>query len=264
MFERFSKLLGELQLHGKHYDKKEVNLKFLLTLPTHLESRVMAIRDGRNLNNVSLETLYGVLKSYELEYFQKRAIQCGLKNKMANMSNALIAHDPRISQQGEPSHAFQQIQPPTLKIEEVEDEDDKVIVELEDDDEDEFYTLEEMENMDNPAMDFMATNFKIFKFKKNKAFRAQGQYSKFNRTGSNKDTGGNSGGGYKSGMVDRSKFKCFNYGELGHFVGESKGQSNSEEETKSLAVKARKVKEEHMLLKARAGKKLMKKRMSRW
>ncbi|KAL1815668.1 hypothetical protein ACET3Z_018242 [Daucus carota] len=51
-----------------------------------------------------------------------------------------------------------------------------------------------MENMDNPAMDFMATNFKIFKFKKNKAFRAQGQYSKFNRTGSNKDTGGNSGG----------------------------------------------------------------------
>ena len=58
------------------------------------------------------------------------------------MSNVLIAHDPRISQQGVPSHAFQQIQPPTLNIEEVEDEDDKVIVELEDDDEDEFYTLE--------------------------------------------------------------------------------------------------------------------------
>jgi len=73
MFERFSKLLGELQLHGKPYDKKEVNLKFLLTLPNHLESRVTAIREGRNLNNVSRETLYGVLKSYELEYFQKRA-----------------------------------------------------------------------------------------------------------------------------------------------------------------------------------------------
>ncbi|WOG95120.1 hypothetical protein DCAR_0414422 [Daucus carota subsp. sativus] len=55
---------------------------------------------------------------------------------MANMSNALIAHDPRISQQDEPSDVFQQTQPPTLKIEEVEDEDDKVIVELEDDDED--------------------------------------------------------------------------------------------------------------------------------
>ena len=44
MFERFRKLLGELQLHGKFYDKKEVNLKLLLTLPNHLESRVTAIR----------------------------------------------------------------------------------------------------------------------------------------------------------------------------------------------------------------------------
>ena len=61
MFERFSKLLGELQLHGKHYDKKEVNLKFLLTLPHHLESRVTTIREGSNINNVSLEILYGVL-----------------------------------------------------------------------------------------------------------------------------------------------------------------------------------------------------------
>ena len=39
---------------------------------------------------------------------------------------------------------------------------------------------------------------------------------------SSKDTGGNFGGGYKSGMVDRSNFKCFNCGELGHFAGECK------------------------------------------
>ena len=40
--------------------------------------------------------------------------------------------------------------------------------------------------------------------------------------------------------------------------------SNSKQETKNLVVKARKVKEEHILLKARAGKKLMKKRVSKW
>ena len=184
---------------------------------------------------------------------------------MANMTNALISLDPKISQQGESSHVFHQIQPPTLKIEEVEDEDDRVVVALEDDDDDdEFYTLEEMESMDNPAMAFMARKFKNFKFKKKKPFRTQGQYSRFNKTGSRKDTNKNSGGGYKYGLVDRSKFKCFNCGELGHFAGECKNQSNSREETKSLAVKERKVKEEHMLLKARAGKKLMKKRVSRW
>ena len=71
-------------------------------------------------------------------------------------------------------------------------------------------------------MAFMARKFKNFKLKKNKPFRAQGQYSRFNKTGSSKDTGGNYDGGYKSGMVDRSKFKCFNCGELGHFAGECK------------------------------------------
>ena len=73
-FERFNKLLAELQIHGKFYEKKKVNVKFLLTLPEHLENRATAIREGRNLKNISLDTLYGVLKSYELELFQKRAI----------------------------------------------------------------------------------------------------------------------------------------------------------------------------------------------
>ena len=96
----------------------------------------------------------------------------------------------------------------------MEDEDDKVVLE----EEDEYCTLEEMKSMDNPAMEFMARKFKNLKFNKNKPFTSQGQYSRFHRTGSSKDAGENSGGGYKSGMVDRSKFKCFNCGELGHFA----------------------------------------------
>ncbi|WOG82403.1 hypothetical protein DCAR_0101567 [Daucus carota subsp. sativus] len=107
-------------------------------------------------------------------------------------------------------------QPPTLNIEDVEDEDDIVVLELED----EYCTHEEMVSMDNPAMAFMERKFKNLKFKKTKPFKSQGQYSRFNKIGSSKDVGGNSGGGYKSGMVDISKFKCFNCGELGHFAGE--------------------------------------------
>ncbi|KAK1365736.1 hypothetical protein POM88_041297 [Heracleum sosnowskyi] len=97
MFERFSKLLPELQIHGKYYDRKELNVKFLLTLPDHLEHKTTAIREGRDLKNITFETLYGILKSYELELFQKRAIQSGTRNKMANMSSALVAHVPRIT-----------------------------------------------------------------------------------------------------------------------------------------------------------------------
>lgn len=112
MFERFSKLIAELQIHGKFYDRKEINIKFLLTLPEHLEHKVTTIREGRNLNEVSLETLYGVLKSYELELFQKRAIQTGTKGKVANMSGALVAHEPQVACPSEPSQSSPRTQVP--------------------------------------------------------------------------------------------------------------------------------------------------------
>ncbi|KAL8092201.1 hypothetical protein AgCh_034479 [Apium graveolens] len=42
--ERFNKLINDLQLHDKYYEAEEVNLKFLLTLPDHLEQKISAIR----------------------------------------------------------------------------------------------------------------------------------------------------------------------------------------------------------------------------
>ena len=90
VFERFNKIINDLQLHGKFYDKKEINLKFFFTLPDHLEHKVSAIREGRDMSKATFETLYGVLKIYELELFQKRAIQIGNRGNMVNTLNALV------------------------------------------------------------------------------------------------------------------------------------------------------------------------------
>lgn len=61
MFERFSKLMSEFQIHGKLYEKKDINMKFLLTLPEHLEHGITTLGDGRDMKIVSLEILYDVL-----------------------------------------------------------------------------------------------------------------------------------------------------------------------------------------------------------
>ena len=72
VFERYNKLINKLNLQGKFYTQKEINIKFLLTLPTHLEHRITAIRESRDMNEVSLERLYGVLKTYKLEQISRR------------------------------------------------------------------------------------------------------------------------------------------------------------------------------------------------
>ncbi|KAK1382655.1 hypothetical protein POM88_020390 [Heracleum sosnowskyi] len=161
--------MTELQIHGKYYDRKELNVKFLLTLPEHLEHKVTAIREGRNLNNISLETLYGVLKSYELEFFQKRAILAGSRGKMANMSGALVAHVPRITQPSEEAQITQPASVPSLKIEEVVDDEEKVVLQITNVEDEDFYSLEEMEKMDNPTMAYMAKKFKKHKIQKKQA-----------------------------------------------------------------------------------------------
>ena len=70
VFKRYNKLINKMNLQGKFYTQKEINIKFLLTLPTYLEHRITAIRESRDMNKVSLEKLYGVLKTYELEHIQ--------------------------------------------------------------------------------------------------------------------------------------------------------------------------------------------------
>ena len=37
--------MNELQLHDKYYETKELNLKFLITIYDHLESKISAIRE---------------------------------------------------------------------------------------------------------------------------------------------------------------------------------------------------------------------------
>ena len=232
VFERFNKLINDLQLHDKFYDVEEVNLKFLLTLPDHLEQKISAIREGRDLSRITLEVLYGVLKTYELEMIQKKSLRAG-QGYVMDGSSALIVND------GQTSNDEQRSQTPEISTSEkrVNDTKEQVILEL--DEEDEFYTLDELDELDK-SMAYLARKFSNIRVKKPRFFKSKGQF--FNKDSSWKGKGKytpDSKTGYKTGYVDRSNIWCFNCDELGHFATECRKPKKAKKDKAYLELEAK-------------------------
>ncbi|XP_063948045.1 uncharacterized protein LOC135152143 [Daucus carota subsp. sativus] len=208
VFIRLNNPINNLNLNGKYYDKKEVNTKFLLTLPEHLEHRITAIRESRDLNEISVEKPYGVLKTYELEQVQTKQ-RYGWGKTLSN-SRALVVESPTPEENKDvvaPSKTTQEFVVPEMGQTASFSGDE------------EFYTMEELEQLEDQSLSLFAKKFGNMRFRKHPSYKYKHTASKFQKGGYSSST---SKGGYKTRMVDRSKFKCFNYAEPGHFATECK------------------------------------------
>ena len=74
-----------------------------------------------------------------------------------------------------------------------------------------YYAMEELQQLKDPTMANLAEMFSNIRFRRKHGFKGTGSSSRGQRSGSS------SGSGYKTGMVDRSRFRCFNCDEIGHF-----------------------------------------------
>ncbi|KAL8115359.1 hypothetical protein AgCh_022007 [Apium graveolens] len=90
---RFNNLINDLLLHDIYYEAEEVNLKFLPTLPDHLEQKISAIREGRDLSRITLEVLYGILKTYELEMIQRKSLRVGQEHVVDGLSALIVSEN---------------------------------------------------------------------------------------------------------------------------------------------------------------------------
>ncbi|KAL8114672.1 hypothetical protein AgCh_021511 [Apium graveolens] len=231
VFERFNKLINDLQLHDKYYEAKEVNLKFLLTLPDHLELKISAIREGRDLSKITLEVLYGILKIYELEMIQRKSLRAGQGHVMDG-SSALIVNEGQTSNDEPRSQTLV-----ASTSEEINnDSQEQVILELE---EDEFYTLDELDELDQ-SMAYLGRKFSNIRVKKPRFFNGKGQ--SFNKDNSWKGKGkytSDSKNGYKIRSVDRSKIRCYYCDELGHFATECRKPKKVKKDKAYLELEAK-------------------------
>ena len=70
-YERFNILLNSLRAYGKIYPNKDLTIKFMRALPSKWDAKTTAIRESKNLNEMTVQQLYGNLLTYELELTQR-------------------------------------------------------------------------------------------------------------------------------------------------------------------------------------------------
>ena len=73
VYDRFLSLLNELSMVGKVYDFEDSNTKFLRALSEDWDTRTSIIRHQYDLNEISLDEIYGMLKTHDMELQQRKS-----------------------------------------------------------------------------------------------------------------------------------------------------------------------------------------------
>ena len=74
VFKRLNKIINELSIYGKRYPQKEIKRKFMLTFPHNLDNKANSVRERLDFKTMSLDKLYGKMKTHEMEQEQRNII----------------------------------------------------------------------------------------------------------------------------------------------------------------------------------------------
>ncbi|GKC05436.1 hypothetical protein Tco_0997046 [Tanacetum coccineum] len=66
-YDRFQKLISQLEIHGEVISQEDANLKLLRSLPSAWNNIALIMRNKANLDELSMDDLYNNLKVYEAE-----------------------------------------------------------------------------------------------------------------------------------------------------------------------------------------------------
>ena len=194
---RFLHLLNELSLVGKVYDYEDSNTKFLRALSEDWDTQTSIIRHQYDLNEISLDKIYGMLKTHDMELQQRKGRKSkknkGVALKVDSRSSGSMKGKGKTSYPDESSNP-----------------DDDSESNTDDSNTDESSSDEDIKEM----MAMLVKGFKRLKYRKQK--RQFNSSKKFGKLGEKKDKDS------KTGKLDKSRVRCYNCDGMGHFATECK------------------------------------------
>ncbi|KAK1360232.1 hypothetical protein POM88_044706 [Heracleum sosnowskyi] len=201
LYDRFLTLLNRLSLVDKEYETEDLNTKFLRDLPEEWDTQTLIIRHQYDLNTVSLDEVYGMLRTYDLEVQQR-------KNKKSSKAKS-------ISLKAEAKSKGKAMEVSRSKTRIVESDPDDSSSDT--DGNPDANTNDDSSDSDMEEMVAMIVrNFRRMKFRKS---RRQGnfQIKAFNP---NKDKYIKKDN--KGSKFDKLKVRCYKCNGMGHFASECK------------------------------------------
>ena len=200
IYDRFLALLNELSLVGKEYEAEDSNTKFLLALPEEWDLQTTVIRHKYDLDTMSLDEIYGILRTHDLEVEQRK--------KKRNQKSKHVALNIEASN---PRHKSDKMSKGKCKAIKSDTDDSPSDTDTDANTDD--------ESTDSDMMEMVAMLVKGFKKMK---FRRDKKQGKFQKKSFNTDREGYKKKEGKSGKLDMSKVKCYNCDGMGHFATECK------------------------------------------
>ncbi|KAL8097413.1 hypothetical protein AgCh_030516 [Apium graveolens] len=206
LYDRFVKLLNDLSLVDKEYYLEDSNLKFLLALPEYWDLKATTIRDNYNLDETTLDEIYGMLKTHKLE-MEQRSKRKGGKSRTVALKAEEEFPKAASSKKDKGKALFIKSDTESSSSESDDDSDSESLPETDAD--------EEMMKL-CALMVKGITKIAYRKFRKGKKFSRKGISS------DKKNFRRSEGRGGKSDRGDYTNVKCYNCGEKGHISPDCK------------------------------------------
>ncbi|KAL8100273.1 hypothetical protein AgCh_032501 [Apium graveolens] len=143
-------LLNALKLHGRVYQTKDSNIKFLRSLPKEWKPMIVSLRNSQDYKEFTFERLYDILKTYALEIEQDEKMEKGRKKGGSIALVAKLEKEKEIKVEAVES---------TLKV--CESKGKGLVAENEDQ-----LSQDNMDDIDEHLV-FLSMRFSKLKFKKN-------------------------------------------------------------------------------------------------